>query len=163
MKTLLLMRHAKSVHPDGMEDHERPLNDRGLRDAPRMGALLKEQGILPDVILSSSAVRALTTAQLTAEACGFEGRIEVLRDLYLPNPADVIEIMKQQPDGAACVMIVSHNPGSEALVNYFTGALEAMPTAAIAHIEFDIDAWSDWTPSSPAKLRHLWKPREVES
>jgi phosphohistidine phosphatase len=163
MKTLLIMRHAKSVHPDGMADHDRPLNDRGLRDAPRMGLLLKEQGLLPDIIVSSTAVRALSTAQLASEACGFEGRIATDRTLYLPEPADMLRVLREQPDSAACVMLVSHNPGSEAIVHALTGSYEAMPTAAVARIEIDTEAWSTWQPERGATLKNLWRPRDLDA
>ena len=163
MKTLLIMRHAKSVHPDGMADHERPLNDRGIRDAPRMGLLLKDHGLLPDIIVSSTAVRALSTAQLAADACGFEGRIATDHSLYLPDPADMLRVLREQPDSAVCVLLVSHNPGSESIVHALTGSYEPMPTAAIARIEIDTDAWSTWKPERGAVLKSLWRPREIES
>ena len=161
MKSLLLMRHAKSVHPDGMNDHERPLNDRGRKDAPAMGRLLKDEGFVPDIIVSSTAVRALTTARLAAEACGCKNEVAVARELYLPHPNEMLQVMAAQPDDAQCIMLVSHNPSTEALVHFLTGALEPVPTAAIAHIELDIDSWSTKHPERGAKLKHFWCPRDI--
>jgi phosphohistidine phosphatase len=76
MKTLLVLRHAKSSWNDSaLDDHERPLHERGLRDAPRMGALVREHGLRPDVVLSSDAVRARLTAEAVAEAARYAGEV----------------------------------------------------------------------------------------
>ena len=83
VKTLLILRHAKSSwKEEGIDDLERPLNKRGKRDAPRIGTLLREKDLVPDLILSSSAERARKTTELVAQESGFEGNIMVDRDLY---------------------------------------------------------------------------------
>ena len=84
MKTVLLLRHAKSSWDNpAVDDHERPLNKRGLKAAPRMGQLIADEGLKPDVIVSSTAVRAATTAAAIAEECGYDGEIHYTDDLYL--------------------------------------------------------------------------------
>ena len=87
MKTLLILRHAKSdwETPD-VADHDRPLNGRGKRDAPRMGRLLRDENLVPDLIISSTAKRARKTAKLVAEASGYEGEIRLAETLYLAGP-----------------------------------------------------------------------------
>ena len=76
MKTLLILRHAKSSWKEqDLPDHDRPLNKRGKNDAPRMGKLLKDEDLIPDLIMSSTAVRAKKTAELVAKACKYKGKI----------------------------------------------------------------------------------------
>jgi phosphohistidine phosphatase len=92
MKTLLVLRHAKSSWKNAnLADFDRPLNKRGKRDAPRMGELLRREGIVPDLIISSSAERALTTAEAVALACGYDLEIQTTRQLYHAWPDDYIE------------------------------------------------------------------------
>jgi phosphohistidine phosphatase len=162
MKTLLLMRHAKSSWKDEMlADHDRPLNKRGKRDAPRMGMLMREEGLAPDLILSSSAMRAFRTAELAAEACGFDGEILVNRDLYAAGPESFFEALEQIPDECNLVLAIGHNPGMEELLEGLTDEVQAMPTAALAQIELDIDHWADLQEKS-GRLVELWLPRNLK-
>src|SRR6266511_5147806 len=96
MKTLLLLRHAKSSwkHPE-LADHDRPLNKRGNRTAPLMGALLQDEDLIPDLILCSSAARTHNTALLVAKTCTYIGEIKSTRKLYLAEPQDYIEVLRQ--------------------------------------------------------------------
>src|SRR5512138_2218530 len=96
MKTLLLLRHAKSSwkHPE-LGDHDRPLNKRGKRTAPLLGALLQDQGLIPDLILCSSAVRTHDTAFLVAKACHYVGEIKQTHTLYLAEPQTYVEVLRQ--------------------------------------------------------------------
>jgi phosphohistidine phosphatase len=114
MKTLLVLRHAKSSWNDpALDDHERPLNKRGRRDAPRMGELLREHGLIPDVVISSDAVRARLTAEAVAGAAGYAGAIVLDPRLYLAGPADILSLLQRVRGKAETVMIVGHNPGLE--------------------------------------------------
>ena len=98
MKELLLLRHAKSSWKDlGMPDHDRPLKKRGLRDAPEVGRKLRELGLAPDRILSSTAARAHATARLAAEACRFDGTIELVPALYLGGPLAYLDALRDLP------------------------------------------------------------------
>jgi phosphohistidine phosphatase len=162
MKTLLIMRHAKSSWGDSsMPDHERPLNARGERDAPRMGKLLRREGMVPQAIIASSAVRAQATARAVAEASGFEGEIEVKNALYGAAPESYREVLAKLPDQVDSVLVIGHNPALDELLDELTGEEEHFPTAAIARVELDLDDWADWTDDTGAKLVEMWRPREL--
>jgi phosphohistidine phosphatase len=136
VKTLLLLRHAKSSWADsGLSDHDRPLNKRGKRDAPRMARLIVDAGWVPDLILSSSATRARDTALIVAEACDWSPEVRLQRGLYLSEPGDYLEQLKHVPPQAARVLLVGHNPGMEALGEKLTGVPVHMPTAALLVLE----------------------------
>jgi phosphohistidine phosphatase len=163
MKTLLVLRHAKSSWRESeLADHDRPLNKRGKRDAPRMGELMRVEGLLPELILTSSAKRALNTAKLVAEACGFDGEIQVSRDLYAAGPEEFISALCALSDELETVMVVGHNPGLEELVEALTEEAPAMPTAALAQIALDIERWADLEEEEAGKLVNLWLPRNLD-
>ena len=163
MKTLLILRHAKSSWSDpALDDHERPLNTRGRRDAPRMGDLVRERGLIPDVIISSDAVRARLTAEAAAEAARYPGEILVDPRLYGASPRDILAVLRTIREAkAGTVMIVGHNPGLEELVVQLTGEQQDLPTAALAHIELPIDRWRDLRVSTRGTLSCVWRPKEV--
>ena len=162
MKTLLVLRHAKSSWKDpALSDHDRPLNKRGKRDAPRMGHLLVREGLVPDLIISSSAVRAVTTTESVALACNYESQIKYTRHLYHAWPASYLEVLREIPNDYQRVMVVGHNPGMEELVEEVTGEWVRMPTAALAQISLDIDRWSDLSFDDIAPLIHVWRPKEM--
>ena len=162
MKTLLVLRHAKSSwnHP-ALDDHERPLNKRGRRDAPRMGELVREYGLIPDVVLSSDAVRARLTAEAVAEVARYAGEILVDPHLYMASPADIISLLPTVRENAETVMIVGHNPGLEKLVEQLTGERHDLPTATLAQIGLPIDQWRDLKLSTRGRLVGLWRPEEL--
>ena len=162
MKTLLVLRHAKSSWNDPeLDDHERPLNDRGRRDGPRMGELVREYGLIPDVVISSDAVRAQLTAEAVAEAARYAGEILLDPRLYLASPADIVSLLRTVRENAATVMIIGHNPGFEELVEQLTGERRDLPTAALAHIVLEIDQWRDLKPSTRGTLLGHWRPKEL--
>jgi phosphohistidine phosphatase len=163
MKTLLILRHAKSSWEDAsLDDRERPLNKRGRRDAPRIGDLIRQQEVPPDTIVTSDALRARTTAETVAEAAAYSGKIVVDRRLYLAGPADIVDVLRtlREPE-AGTVMIVGHNPGLEELVAQLTGEEQRLPTAALAQIALPIDRWSDLTTATRGTLLALWRPKEL--
>lgn len=162
MKILLIMRHAKSSwRDDGLSDHDRPLNKRGRRDAPRMARLLVEEGLTPDLIISSTALRAVGTAEAVADEGGYQVELEFRRDLYLAAAEASIEILRDFADDAAIVMLVGHNPGMEELIHDLHGDYMRMPTAAIAHVQLPIDTWSEMDEATEGELVHLWRPKEL--
>ena len=162
MKTLLVLRHAKSSWDDAaLDDHERPLNKRGRRDAPRMGELVREHGLIPDVVISSDAVRARLTAEAVVEAARYAGAILLDRRLYLAGPADILSLLRTVGEKAETVMIVGHNPGLEELVAQLTGDWQDLPTAALAQIVLPIDRWRDLNLSSRGTLVGHWGPKEL--
>ena len=162
MKTLLVLRHAKSSWNDpALDDHERPLNKRGRRDAPRVGALVREYGLIPDLVISSDAVRARLTAEAVAEAARYAGEILLDPHLYLAGPADILSLLLTVRENAKTVMIVGHNPGLETLVEQLTGERQDLPTAALAQIDLPIDQWRDLTRSTRGTLVGLWRPEPL--
>lgn len=163
MKTLLVLRHAKSSWDDpALDDHERPLNARGERDAPRMGRLARKKRLAAEVIVSSDALRARLTAQAMADATGYRGQILLDPRLYHASAAEILAVLRSTVEHhVATVMIVGHNPGLEDVVAQLTGELESLPTAALAQIDLPIDRWPDLTTSTRGTLVGLWRPKEL--
>ncbi|MCJ7715429.1 MAG: histidine phosphatase family protein, partial [Anaerolineales bacterium] len=146
MKTLVIVRHAKSSWDvGGLSDHERPLSDRGLRDAPVMGARLADWGPPVDRVISSSAVRAFTTAELVTQQMGLPwDEIQIEDALYHASEEDMIEIIQEQDDYLDGLMLFGHNPGMTYLVNDLSDLdLDNLPTCGVAVMQFDVDSWSD--------------------
>jgi phosphohistidine phosphatase len=143
MKILLILRHAKSSwkFPD-LSDHDRPLNRRGKRDAPRMGRLLKEKGLVPDLVISSTATRAKDTATAVAKHSGYKGRKINFESLYAAEPAAYLTVLRDVADNYQQVLIVGHNPSVEELIETLTGEIHIIPTCTLVQIEFDIEKWS---------------------
>jgi phosphohistidine phosphatase len=162
MKTLLVLRHAKSSWNDpARDDHERPLSKRGRRDAPRMGKLVRKYELTPDMVITSDAVRARLTAEAVAEEARYAGEILLDRRLYLASPADILRLLRTVRANAQTVMIVGHNPGLEELVEQLTGERQDLPTAALAQIVLPIDQWRDLKPSTGGTLVGHWRPKEL--
>lgn len=159
MRTLLLMRHAKSDWGGGQPDHDRPLNPRGRRDAPRMGEWVREQVGVPDRILSSTAERAISTAQKVALASGFDGGIVERRDLYLASAMQWLGIVMEEAGDAQTLLTVSHNPGVEEIVELLVNRSERMPTAAIAC--FRVDGEWDGLLEGICRLEAVGRPKEL--
>ncbi len=162
MKTLLVLRHAKSSWGDTqLRDYDRPLNARGRRAAPRMGRLIADEGIVPDAIATSTAKRARDTAALVAEAAGYVRDVQRCDALYDAAPHAYIQVLRGLPDEVVTAMVVGHNPGVERLVAGLTGTDVRMSTANVARISLDVDAWPDIQMSGAAQLVHLWRPKEL--
>ena len=163
MKTLLLMRHAKSSWKDSaLKDIDRPLTKRGQKNAARMGELLKESGLCPQFILSSPAHRARQTAEIVAKKCGFKGSIQYYDSFYMAEPEDYIKKLIKQPDGMDSIMVIGHNPGLEGLMQILSGQVEALPTAAIASITLPIEHWSELTEKTEGKLNEIRRPKDLD-
>ena len=162
MKTLLILRHAKSSWAQsGLGDHDRPLNGRGKLDAPKMGDLLRKEDLVPELIISSSAVRALKTAELVADAAGYEDEIKITRQLYHAAPENYFEVLGGVDDAFKRVMVVGHNPGMEDLIYDIVGRSEILPTAALAQIELSISSWQEIDWGSDGRLVNFWVPKEL--
>ncbi|MCW3491906.1 SixA phosphatase family protein [Microbacterium sp. SSM24] len=155
MIRLALVRHAKSDWDDPLlDDHDRPLNERGRADAPRMAQRYAESAFRPDVILSSTALRARTTAQAFASATGVA--MTVQEQLY-GAPAGLL-LSVAAASGVDSVMIVAHDPGMSVLAGRLSDdGIAHMPTCAVATFTWDADDWdvataldpSDWTFDAP--------------
>ena len=160
MKTLFLVRHAKSSRDDpALPDKERPLNDRGLRDAPRMGERLARQDVKPDLIMSSPAVRALATAEIITKKLGCKRKdIVVDERLYAAQPDDLLEVIQELGDSPKRVMLFGHNPELTELANRLSSKITDMPTCAVAEFSFDTKSWSNVGKQEPAKVA-LHRPK----
>jgi phosphohistidine phosphatase len=164
MKTLLLLRHAKSSWRDPtLADHDRPLNKRGIHDAPRMGELLRHEDLVPDLILSSTAVRAKKTAELVAKACKYKGEISLNRSMYTSEVAGYFKILEGLSDRHNTVLLVGHSPSVEQTIEMVTNSLDIlMPTCALAHIRLLIEDWAELNRQKiKGQLVNVWRPKEL--
>jgi phosphohistidine phosphatase len=159
MKTLVLVRHAKSAWGDPtLADHDRPLNDRGRRDAPEMGRRLRERGVAPDAILSSTAVRARSTAEAIAEELGTaHGVLAFDERLYGSLPETILSVVAEVDDDVTTVLVVAHDPGMSDLANRLSGEIEHMPTCGVAEFRFAAWSWSEIGDAEPLEV-HLDTP-----
>ena len=159
MKTLLILRHAKAESDGSVYDHERELTGRGERQAQEVGRWLRDEGLIPGAIVTSTATRARSTAQLAAAACGYDGDVHATDALY----GSVREVEISQMAAALYrldasddpVMIVGHNPDLERLLFALTGAHEHLSTASVAQVELDIARWEDLEPTGAHLLRRV--------
>jgi phosphohistidine phosphatase len=160
MKRLYVLRHAKSSWDDtSLADFDRPLNSRGRSAAPFMGNLMRERRLLPQLVVSSPAARARETAKLAAGAAGLSDEIRFDERVYEASTATLVTVMSEFASHAESAMIVGHNPGMEGLVRYVTGEVTDMPTAALAVIDLEIDAWSA-IGENTGKLVEVLRPKE---
>lgn len=143
MKTLILVRHAKSSWDDpSLDDRDRPLNGRGKKDAPAMGERLAKLGIAPDAMLSSPAVRALATAEIFAKVLDYKRKkIVVSEVIYGGTPAALLELIRALEDDAKCAMLFGHNPEISGLAHEFSPQIDDLPTCAVVEMHFDVKAW----------------------
>ena len=144
MKTLYIIRHAKSSWDDpDQDDFERPLNERGKKDAPRMGKRLSERGIAPDLIISSPAARALETAALIAKVLDYsEKNIQKDRSVYHAGSESLLRTIQGVADKNEIVMIFGHNPGLTEFANDLLGEnISNIPTAGVVACQLKTDSW----------------------
>jgi len=164
MKMLLILRHAKSSWDDpNLPDYERPLNKRGKKDAPRMGQFLKDQDLIPDLVLCSTAQRARDTADLVIAASGYAGELRLMPDLYSFNDDPYLQALQGISDRCERVMLIGHNPGLEELLVVLTGEVASLPTAALAQVHIPIKTWAELLPDASGKLINVWKPKDFVS
>jgi phosphohistidine phosphatase len=154
MKTLFLIRHAKSSWDDtALPDKDRPLNDRGKRDAPKMGKRLAKRDVQPDLILSSPAMRALTTAKIIAKKLDYKLEDIVVDDrLYAGEADDLLNVIHKLGNKLERVMLFGHNPELSELTHRFSSKITRMPTCAVAEFTFVAKSWSDIGKATPAKV-----------
>jgi phosphohistidine phosphatase len=162
MKTLFLVRHAKSSWDDPtLDDKDRPLNDRGKRDALKMSERLAERGVKPDLIISSPAVRALRTAEAFAEALDFERAGLLVKDqLYAAEPETLFEVIAAVADAHDVVMLFGHHPEITAVVQHWSPEVDHMPTCGVAEFTFKATRWAD-VPKAKAMSATLDSPKKA--
>ena len=146
MKTLFLVRHAKSSWENSsLPDHERPLNARGERDAPRMGKRLVSRGVQPDILISSPALRAYSTAVKIAAEIGYpKDDIQVNEKLYFAGTSGMLDVIHSLIPRIRSAMLFGHNPIMTQLVNDLANTtIGNVPTCGIAEIKFDTESWEE--------------------
>jgi phosphohistidine phosphatase len=158
MKRLTLVRHAKSDWSlPGQADWDRPLNKRGQRDAPEMARRLRSRRLKPDLMLSSPAVRAITTAVVMARELKVPAA-QVRQDerLYLASPADLLAVIRELGGDTRHLMVFGHNPGMTECANQLSASdhIDNLPTCGVFTAQFDIAAWSDlaWNSGKDAEF-----------
>lgn len=162
MKTLLLLRHAKSDWGDAsLRDFDRPLAPRGERDAPRIGKALSKRGPLPDLVISSPAARAKATIRAVMKAADLSLDVKFEESMYGASSVELVNLTRRLPDESSCALLVGHNPGFGDLLNRLTGSHERMPTAALACMEFQADHWED-VGDERGKLNWLLTPKQLD-
>ena len=165
MNRLVLVRHAKSSWKDLCRaDFDRPLNKRGKRDAPEMGARLAEQGIDPSLIVCSPARRARRTAEALAEALDYPAdEIEFEDEIYEAGVDSLLHLVRCLDDADREVLLVGHNPGFTDLCNLLTDeAFANLPTCATATVEFELTSWSQIGPDSGELIHFDYPKRPAE-
>lgn len=170
MKTLMLLRHAKSAWRNpGLGDHERPLNGRGRRAADRMGRYMADEGLAPDIVLSSTSVRTRETWDRLSKSAGFGVEPGFEKRLYLGQPGDYLALIAKLPARAERALFIGHSPGIETLARGLTGKgaaddLEALgakyPTGALSVIRFE-GGWPD-VGEGRGRLERFVRPRLLE-
>lgn len=159
MKTLLIMRHAKSDwDADYATDHDRPLSQRGVRSAQIMGRVLASKDLVPQAIITSTAVRARTTAELARDAGRWQTNLFLEDRLYGASPRGVVEVVRNAP-AVDRLMLVGHQPTWSVVVDDLTDRYVDMKTGAVAVITFPIREWSETTPVAGSLVETLF-PRD---
>jgi phosphohistidine phosphatase len=153
-RTLILVRHAKSSWGDAdLPDTERPLADRGKRDAPMMGKRLAKQQVKPDLIMSSPARRALATAEIIANELGYKVKDIVVDDrLYATAPETLLAVISGLKDKMKCVMLFGHNPEFSELAHRLSSEVTQLPTCAVAQFTFEAKSWASIDEAKPADV-----------
>src|SRR5260370_29724036 len=162
MKILLLLRHAKSSWKDeSLSDFERPLNARGKKAAHAIGLYIRKHRMMPDLVLSSPAVRARETTGIVATAARLAADIRYDERIYEANPLQLVHTISQIEENFGSVLLVGHNPGIEELLGLLTGSLQHMRTATLAKIR--LEGADDWSEISEAKatLELTIKPKHI--
>lgn len=165
MKKLIIVRHAKSSWDHaGLDDHDRPLNRRGKKNAPEMGRRLAKRNINPEIIISSSAKRAAATARRIAEEISFpvsDIRKESL--FYHGSISDIVAVLQSVSDDINTVMIFGHNPGFTDLTNFLSGSdIYNIPTCGNAEIDFDVFSWRELGENS-GNLVYFDYPKKIST
>ena len=170
MRRLLLLRHAKAAPSDGVEDYDRALTERGREDARRMGDLIAARGLVPDLLIYSSAERTRETAEIVAGNWPRKVKSVAENGLYEASRQFMLTRVRAAPDRAGIAMIVGHNPGIAELAVHLTGfgvreersqMAGAFPTCGLAVLDFPTEHWASVAPHA-ARLVRFVKPADLE-
>ena len=148
MKNLLIMRHGEPQRKYGLNDFDLPLSDKGEKAAAKKGEIIFQKGAVPDVILSSPAMRAKTTAELVAKSCGYEGEIIFHKSFYTNGCDSIITTIRELPDSINRVLLIGHNPAWTDLVYALPSRHKMVPMnpATLVALVFKGNAWKDIDP-----------------
>jgi len=161
-RQLIVMRHAKSSWAaEGLSDHQRPLNERGRRAAPRVAIELRELGWQPQHILSSDSQRTRETVGLLLKVWEAGIQVDFLASLYLAGPNELSDAMAEVSEEVESLLVVGHNPGWEGVVHHLGGVDMTMKTATAAMLKADCESWSDAL-KTEWSLENVIHPRELE-
>jgi phosphohistidine phosphatase len=161
LKTLFIVRHAKSSWTEmDVRDFDRKLDLRGHNDAPRMAKMLKSEGFLPDLMVSSPAMRAKTTANYFATEFGFDPQnFDFQQDIYEAREIDILNVVRDLPNTAKVVLLFGHNPSLTYFTNrYNENPIDNLPTCGIIRIDLNVEDWSKFGDKT-AKVTGMWYPK----
>jgi phosphohistidine phosphatase len=161
VRTLLILRHAKSGHDEPVPDRARTLTTRGRKDARRMGELARERNLLSERVLCSTATRARETLELFAEGAELAAPVDFLDELYLAEPDAIVRAIRGRAGSSERVMIVGHNPGLEGVVAHLTAERVELPTTAFVECTLPIDDWSELDLETAGSLRSIFRPKDA--
>lgn len=162
MKTLFLLRHAKSSWSNNsLADFDRPLNDRGLAAAKYMGHFLKDQSPPPQLVISSPALRTRQTTKIVLSESAFDTQPKFDERIYEASVKDLLSIIADVSDEIKVLLLVGHNPGMEDVLKQLTGERREMATATLAKIVFDEDRWKALE-TSEGKLELLMRAKDLK-
>ncbi len=162
-RRLIVLRHAKSAwNTDAPSDHDRPLNKRGRRDAPRIGARLAELGWGPERVISSDAARTRETWDRMSSAFGDTVEVSFTNLFYGAGTQEVVRALSDEPERVVTAMVIGHNPGWEELVEALTGADHRMTTCNAALLSIAAESWPEATAQVGRwRLEHLLRPKAL--
>ena len=162
MKTLFILRHAKSSWKDeSLQDFDRPLNGRGRKAAELIGTLMKKQKLVPDLVLSSPAIRARETIEILMKAAKLAVELRYDQRIYEASPLQLLEVISQIEEDKKSALLVGHNPGLEDLLHVLTGQAQHMSTACLAKIDLKANKWSKEL-AEKGSLDWIVKAKELE-
>ncbi|MEB0261503.1 MULTISPECIES: histidine phosphatase family protein [unclassified Mucilaginibacter] len=142
MKKLLLIRHAKATHESGFVDFERPLTDKGFRQAELIAARLQANSIQPQILVASPALRTLSTANVFSQVLGLQQAITD-KAIYDASESALLKVIDGLPQDKDFIALVGHNPGISQVLYYLSGAIREVPPCSVALIEFELDTWTE--------------------
>lgn len=158
MKKLLLVRHAKATHETGFVDYERPLKPSGLQDAAVMAGRLKENQYIPQLLVSSPALRTISTANVLSQHLSIAAAEEI-KSIYDASEDTLVDVVNQLDDNYDFIGLVGHNPGIAQLLYYFSTEIHDVYPGAVALLEFDVNAWAEAS-KGKGKLVYYSSPKD---
>ena len=155
------MRHAKSSWDNtNLADFDRPLNTRGLHDAPFMGSIIYENGFAPEMVFSSPAKRAKQTAVLVKETAGIQSPVKYLDQIYEASPSSLLRVVSEFPEYIDSALLIGHNPGIEGFIKLLTNELHPIPTATFIRINLSVSHWEEIT-ANCGRIEVIMRPKEL--